>query len=57
MKKIVIVSDTHVPFRAKKLPQKLVHACQEKNGPQLLARYVQLSCPYADLYWQLKKKL
>lgn len=31
MKKIVIVSDTHVPFRAKKLPQKLVDACQEAD--------------------------
>ena len=31
MKKIVIVSDTHVPFRAKKLPQKLVDACKEAD--------------------------
>ena len=31
MKKIVIVSDTHIPFRAKKLPQPLVDACQEAD--------------------------
>lgn len=28
MKKIVIVSDTHIPMRAKKLPEILVDACQ-----------------------------
>lgn len=31
MKKIVIVSDTHIPFRAKKLPQPLIDACREAD--------------------------
>lgn len=31
MKKIVIVSDTHIPMRAKKLPRILVDACQEAD--------------------------
>ncbi|TWT02489.1 metallophosphoesterase family protein [Planomicrobium sp. CPCC 101079] len=31
MKKIVIVSDTHIPIRAKKLPQILIDACQEAD--------------------------
>ncbi|TWT24878.1 metallophosphoesterase family protein [Planomicrobium sp. CPCC 101110] len=31
MKKIVIVSDTHIPMRAKKLPQTLVDACQKAD--------------------------
>jgi putative phosphoesterase len=31
MKKIVIVSDTHIPMRAKKLPQILIDACQEAD--------------------------
>lgn len=31
MKKIVIVSDTHIPFRAKKLPKQLLEACQEAD--------------------------
>ena len=31
MKKIVIVSDTHIPFRAKQLPKPLIDACQEAD--------------------------
>lgn len=31
MKKIVIVSDTHIPNRAKKLPQKLIEECQNAD--------------------------
>lgn len=31
MKKIVIVSDTHIPVRAKKLPQELVAECQNAD--------------------------
>ncbi len=31
MKKIVIVSDTHIPVRAKKLPQALITECQEAD--------------------------
>ena len=31
MKKIVIVSDTHIPNRAKKLPQKLIGECQNAD--------------------------
>lgn len=31
MKKIVIVSDTHIPMRAKKLPRVLVDACQHAD--------------------------
>ncbi|MGI2328589.1 metallophosphoesterase family protein [Planococcus sp. YIM B11945] len=31
MKKIVIVSDTHIPMRAKKLPKPLVEACQSAD--------------------------
>lgn len=31
MKKIVIVSDTHIPIRAKKLPQALIAECQEAD--------------------------
>lgn len=31
MKKIVIVSDTHIPKRAKALPQPLISACEEAD--------------------------
>lgn len=31
MKKIIIVSDTHIPMRAKKLPQALVAECQRAD--------------------------
>lgn len=31
MKKIVIVSDTHIPNRSKKLPQKLIDECQDAD--------------------------
>ncbi len=31
MKKIVIVSDTHIPVRAKKLPSALIAECQQAD--------------------------